>query len=295
MTTKPPLERVLPEGRPITRDDAEWITAMRRQMSPELSDATFVNLYLFRHVHGYRILDGPLPHIRGFGYDGTELVIPLFNQETAPAAVILEILGPTGWLYPFCQAEAEQLGDGFEASWDEADSDYVYASERLRSFQGLKIRRQQLRQFEVSHADGTVVREFGDDETLSAARKILNLWQQDVGGTGRETDFAACMEALDQQTRLGLFGLLVEVNRAPAGFVLASRLSARMAAIHFAKGLRRFPGIYPFMFRAFARANAGFDLINFEQDLGRPGFRQAKQSYQPVYLARKYRLRPRAD
>jgi len=296
MTTKPPVERslnALPEGRAITQDDAALIASKRSYISSELSDAAFVNLYLFQHVHGYRIHDGPLPYIRGLAYDGTELVIPFFDPKAVSSAELWEILGPAGWLYPFSQGEAERLADAFDANWTDSDSDYVYASERLQSFRGLKNRRQQLRQFEERHAEATVIHELGDEETLQTAREILYLWQQDLKSTGRETDFDACMQALDHQARLGLFGILVEVEHKPAGFVLASRLSARMAAIHFAKGLRRFAGIYPFMFRAFAQAHTCFEYINFEQDLGKPGFRQAKQSYQPIYLARKYRLRPK--
>jgi hypothetical protein len=297
MTTKLPVERSLnplSKGRVITQDDAEWIASKRSYISPELSDAAFVNLYLFQHVHGYQIHDGSLPYIRGLAYDGTELVIPFFNPKAVPNAELWEILGPAGWLYPFSQDEAERLFDEFDANWTDSDSDYIYASEQLQSFRGLKTRRQQLRQFEASHADATVIRELGAEETLRAAREVLYLWRQDVTSTGRTTDFDACMQALEHQACLGLFGLLVEVGREPAGFVLASRLSTRMAAIHFAKGQRRFAGIYPFMFRAFAQTHAYFEYINFEQDLGKPGFRQAKQSYQPIYLARKYRLRPRA-
>jgi hypothetical protein len=296
MTAKPQPEPAAmrePAGRPLALDDACFLASAVTALPRELSDSAFVNLFLFRHVHGYRIYDSPLPHIRGVAYDGAELVIPLFQLADVPMHILADILGEARWLYPFCQEEAERLGAAFDVSWSDADSDYVYSSETLRSFRGMKKRRQQLLHFEKNFGGHTTLRPLADDDSILAARKILDIWQQESQTAWAETDYSACAEALTHRTRLGLFGLLVEIDAQPAGFMLASALSTRMAAVHFAKGLHPFPGVYQFMFRAFARAHANFDLLNFEQDLGKPRFQQAKQSYRPIYLARKYRLRPK--
>jgi len=275
------------QGRPITLADAGWLRPA--PAARELSDCAFCNLFLFRHVHNYQVFETPLPHVRGSAYDGAELVIPLSGRAGEWAA----LLGETSWLYPFAQEEAEALSDRFISSWNEADSDYIYAAEQFRSFQGMKKRRQQLQHFEASFGAQAAVHELSDAESLHSARQILDLWQQESEAAWAETDYTACSEALTHRNPLALFGLVVEVNGAPAGFMLASALSPRMAAIHFAKGLHRFPGIYQFMFRAFAQRHEDFELLNFEQDLGNPRFRQAKQSYRPIHLARKYRLRPK--
>ena len=127
-----------------------------------------------------------------------------------------------------------------------------------------------------------------------AAALVLDQWLADVAKPWAATDYAACREAIGSRKALGLFGLIVFVGAAPGGFVLASEVAPDMAAIHFAKGLRSLDGIFPWMFRRFAQGHARYAWLNFEQDLGHPGFRQAKRSYRPARLQRKFRLRARA-
>jgi len=293
MSVKPALEQTLTAGRPIELGDLLALTRGREGLSAELSDSAFANLFLFRDVHGYRLHEATLPHVRGFAYDGTELIIPLFKLADVPYAALRGLVGEAGWLYPFCEVDAARHAETFDASWNDADSDYIYAAERMRSFQGLKKRRQQLLRFQEDFGPRATLRALTNDDALLAARQVLDGWQRESDTVWSETDYTACAEGLTHRARLGLFGLLVEVDNQPAGFMLASALSARMAAVHFAKGLGAFPGVYQFMFRAFARVHEKFEFLNFEQDLGKPRFRQAKQSYRPLYLARKYRLRPK--
>jgi hypothetical protein len=279
------------DGRPLRLEDAARIAEPLCAIAAGLSESVFANLFLFRNVHGYRLHEGPLPHITGRTYDGVATVLPLFDVRAADVSAVRRLLGADRWLYPFAESRAEDLGGDYAAAWNDDDSDYVYAADRMRSFDGLKTRRQQLRRFEGS--PGVSVRPLDDDAAAADAQAVLDRWQADVAKPWAATDYAACAEALAHRTVLGLSGLIVEVAGDPAGFVLASRISSDMAAIHFAKGLRRYDGVFPFMFRAFALEHPGLARLNFEQDLGNPRFRQTKRSYRPLYMARKFRLRPR--
>ncbi|HQO38800.1 MAG TPA: phosphatidylglycerol lysyltransferase domain-containing protein [Candidatus Omnitrophota bacterium] len=50
-------------------------------------------------------------------------------------------------------------------------------------------------------------------------------------------------------------------------------------------------GIYPTLFNEFLRREAAaYRYINMEQDLGVPGLRASKESYQPVRMTRKFTL-----
>jgi hypothetical protein len=71
--------------------------------------------------------------------------------------------------------------------------------------------------------------------------------------------------------------------------VVASRQGADTAVVHFAKADRTLEGVYPYLFSRFA-AGAGATWLNFEQDLGKPGLRQAKRALDPVRTLRKCRL-----
>lgn len=276
-------------GRPLRLEDAARVAAPLGDIAAGLSESVFANLFLFREVHGYRLHEGPLAHISGRTYDGAQVVLPLFEVQGADISALRRLLGADRWLYPFAERPAQALGDRYVSVWNDDDSDYVYDAERMRSFVGLKARRQQLRRFEG--ASSVSIRPLDDTAAAACAQTILDRWQADTAKPWAATDYAACAQALAQRNALGLFGLIVEVAGDPAGFVLASRISSDMAAVHFAKGLRRYDGVFPFMFRALAREHPDLARLNFEQDLGNPRFRQSKRSYRPLYMARKLRLR----
>jgi hypothetical protein len=55
--------------------------------------------------------------------------------------------------------------------------------------------------------------------------------------------------------------------------------------------MTRFKGVYQFMYNVFAKElGTEYEWVNFEQDLGIPELRQAKESYQPDKMAVKYRV-----
>jgi hypothetical protein len=278
-------------GRPLRLEDAAWIAPAARAALSPLSESAVAKLYLFRDVHGYRVVEGALPHVTGAAYDGQDVVLPLFDVVAAPLEAVREILGASRSLYPVDEARAAALAEHYEGGFSEADSDYVYDAARMRTLAGAKTRRLQAERFEA--AAGPRIELIDTPEADRAAAQVLDQWLADVAKPWAATDYAACREAIASRQALGLFGLIVHAGREPGGFVLASEIAPDMAAIHFAKGLRSLDGIFPYMFRRFAQAHTQYTWLNFEQDLGHPGFRQAKRSYRPARLQRKYRLRLR--
>ena len=62
-----------------------------------------------------------------------------------------------------------------------------------------------------------------------------------------------------------------------------------MACICVEKAFGEIPGIYQAINQLFLQnAFPGVRLVNREDDMGKPGLRQAKESYQPIGYARKY-------
>ena len=62
------------------------------------------------------------------------------------------------------------------------------------------------------------------------------------------------------------------------GFVLAQELQPGVFVMRFAKGLDSHVGIYPYMFQHFCRRfGRPVRWLNFEQDMGLPGFRRSKR------------------
>jgi hypothetical protein len=272
----------------LSLDDEAWFAAGAGQVSPHLSESAFSNLYLYRSVHHYERHDQPLPHVCGLTYDGVRCVLPLFDVGQASTSSLAEILRGADCLFPMTDAQAQRWQDRFRATALDDDSDYIFEGRRMAGLIGAKERRRQADHFQADQQPQFRDIVEGDDAAL---RTILSGWLQDVGRRRDATDTDICAEAIVLRARLGLFGLVVETRAGePAGFLLASALSPDMAAIHFAKGRRQFEGVFPAMFRAFARRWPDFRWINFEQDLGNPGFRQSKRAYSPAKLLRKNRL-----
>ena len=66
--------------------------------------------------------------------------------------------------------------------------------------------------------------------------------------------------------------------------------------MRFAKGLDSHVGIYPYMFQHFCRHfGRPVRWLNFEQDMGLPGFRRSKRSYGPAGLISKLRVALRGE
>ena len=61
--------------------------------------------------------------------------------------------------------------------------------------------------------------------------------------------------------------------------------------IHFEKGLDSYKGVYQAINQQFLANTSGFEIVNREQDMGSPGIRQAKESYNPVGFLKKYKVR----
>ena len=78
----------------------------------------------------------------------------------------------------------------------------------------------------------------------------------------------------------------IRIDGELAAFALWEPSGGGMAIVHFERALRRFKGLYQVVNQETARAirQAGFTLINREEDVGNPGLRQAKESYFPLRL-----------
>lgn len=87
-----------------------------------------------------------------------------------------------------------------------------------------------------------------------------------------------------------LLGGVLLVDSQVVAFTVAEPLTPDTLVVHFEKGMGYYKGINQAINREFLAAQAGFALVNREQDLGNAGLRQAKLSYNPVDFIRKYEL-----
>ncbi|MGE0388059.1 MAG: phosphatidylglycerol lysyltransferase domain-containing protein [Gammaproteobacteria bacterium] len=279
---------------PLRIEDAGALRAALAGLGHRLSEYCPANLVLFRAAHDYRTVESPARCIAGRTYDGVRHLMPLFDLAAHSPARLQALLAGHDCFYPIPEQTVQRLpGGAFRVAHVDADADYLYRAADLRAYAGTRLRKKRnlMRQFERDAAPRFVPL---DAARAGAARAVLDAWLAESGKAPAATDHGPCAEAIALRDTLGLQGWLAETGAGePAGFLLASRVWPDTLAVHFAKGLRRHPGVYQYLFNRFACAAApACEFINFEQDLGNPRFRHTKRSYAPVALLRKYRVFP---
>ena len=101
----------------------------------------------------------------------------------------------------------------------------------------------------------------------------------------------ALRRAFEHFENLGLEGLILYVGEQPVAVTMGSRLSEDTFDVHFEKAREDVQGAYGAINRAFARylreKYPSLRYLNREDDLGLPGLRKAKLSYNPAFLVEK--------
>jgi hypothetical protein len=272
------------------RDEGEGLTLAHREeidallaARPDLafSEASFANLFLFRGVHDYRFHRRPWPHIAGVTYDGVRHTMPLVALSPSRAEALL---ARAECLYPVDAAEVAELGPDWQSHYIADDSDYLFDTAALRRLP--KKKRQQAERLEQALMPALTLDAAGFEDLVLP---ILDQWLVEVGKPRQTTDYDICREAIAHAQVLGLQSAIVSIAGTPRGFLLGSGLPDGSVAVHFAKATRTIPGLYPWLFSRFAR-RCGRYRLNFEQDLGHAGLRQAKRALEPLRLLHKYRV-----
>lgn len=258
-----------------------------------ISEYSFANIYLFRENHDYEVLFiDDLLFIKGKSYDGKYYVMPVSDVNDIKRDCFDYLLKYVDFIFPIDEKWLVLFDTNkFIFEFRDGDTDYVYDINKLRTFSGKKLhsKRNLLHQFEKNY-DCDALPLFGDK--LIEAKEILEKWQEQSAQKKEDTDYNACMEALDLYDDLILCGFIYYVNRNPVGFIIGEELNKDCFALHFAKGLVEYKGIYQFMFNSFAKVLPDkYSFVNFEQDLDKENLRLAKKSYEPDLLVKKYRIR----
>lgn len=264
-----------------------------RAKNSYLSEYSFTNAYLFRNPHKYQVAvsDG-CTFLHGVTYDNKTYMMPVCPLEIIPTSKLIEMGSHVDFFFPI---QEEWLSffpeDKFSYTFLEGDSDYIYLTERLATMAGRKLakKRNLLKQYN----EGYKIEDY--ELTLDRfedAKYILDIWEKDIQSMDNHgTDYAETFEALEKMNEFNLRGMISYADNKPSGFVLGEELNDESFALHFAKGIREYKGIYQHLYNAFSqRMLPQYKYMNFEQDLGKDTLRQAKSTYYPDEMRKKYRV-----
>jgi hypothetical protein len=260
-----------------------------------VSEYSFANLYLFRAVHSYSVLFDEDIFIRGTAYDGTAFVMPTRDVRLMKRNLLDRMITACGMLFPVPEEWLAAFDPAaYAISFDDAESDYIHEIAELVGYRGNKLhaKKNQLNQFLARYRVQALPL---TNERLKDALAVLDAWQEESDEPPQKTDYAPCKEALSLYEELVLCGAIYYVDGGPAGFIIGEELGRAAFVLHFAKARRAFKGIYQYMYSQFAQIMPShYAVFNFEQDLGIETLRQAKASYRPERMVKKYRIRLRA-
>ena len=190
----------------------------------------------------------------------------------------------------------EQLFPGqFHYHHDRDSFDYIYAISDLATLKGKRFqkKRNHLNRFYATYPDATLspITDENTDRVLAMVEAWFTLRLQEDPFGDFEMERVAIDKALKNREKLGLEGLILENGGQILAMSLGSRLNENTFDIHFEKALDFADGAYAAINRGFAAhlMEKYPDLLwlNREDDLGLPGLRKAKESYNPSHMIEK--------
>ena len=274
--------------------DRNSLAPILRAKNSLLSEYSFTNAYLFRQPHKYEVaVIGQCTFLRGITYDGFTYMMPVCPLEIIPFEKILIMANYTDFFFPIQENQLHFFPEEyFEYSYSDGDSDYIYLTERLATMAGRKLakKRNLLKQYNENY---TVVDKPLTSKLFWDAKTVLDIWEEEINDSPNHgSDYKETLEALDKMDEFHLNGMISYADGNPAGFVLGEELNDETFVLHFAKGCRGYKGIFQHLYNSFAKSIVEkYKFINFEQDLGKESLRQAKSTYYPDEMMKKYRVR----
>ena len=296
-----------PDFEAVDLPHREEVGRVLASMERPISEWSFSNLYLFREAHAYRVSRwGGLLFVLGQGYDGVPFAFPPWGRGEVEegARLLCDRLvreGGAPLLFPVPRAMAEEhfAGPAWRAEADRDQADYIYKVEELAELSGKKFhkRRNRLEKFLRETLGEIRYAPFGDEHDAQCEVLAMGWCDERCSverpSTYRETQ--AAVEAVRRRKDLGLSGGVIVHEGKVAAFCLGEPLDDETFVVHFEKAEPGREGLSQLINREFCRLGLqSYRYVNREQDLGDEGLRRAKESYHPVSLAEKYRVRPAA-
>jgi|WetSurMetagenome_2_1015567.scaffolds.fasta_scaffold46402_3 uncharacterized protein len=292
-----------PEFKTLELKDKDVFQKFLKLYKPETSELTFTNLFVWRSHYKFQwslykdwliILSsegeygtfamepvGPSPRD-----DVTRMLLEWMGEEKkevnprierADERIVSEIEGAKGMII-------EPTRDHF---------DYVYIRDDLVQLAGNKYRskrnhiNQLLRTYSYRYSELT-------SEHIQDCIELQDRWcemkrcEDDLDLLG---EWDAVKEILNSYESLDVQGGVITIENKVMAFTIGQMLNDDTAVVHIEKADPEIPGLYPVINQQFCEISwQDVRYINREQDLGMPGLREAKLSYYPDHLVKKFRI-----
>ncbi|MEA5026753.1 MAG: phosphatidylglycerol lysyltransferase domain-containing protein [Erysipelotrichaceae bacterium] len=168
--------------------------------------------------------------------------------------------------------------------------DYVYETEKLRTFSGKKLqkKRNNLNAFYNEYGERFTY-EIIDQSNIEDCRDYLDDWREDYYDEYLVHESAGIERLFDNWNQLPVYGGLIRIDGCVRSFIIGSKLSSRMGQINVEKADEKIRGLYQAILKEFLLRNfMDLPYLNREDDMGKDNLRQAKMAYNPVFMIEKF-------
>jgi len=292
-----------PEFKTLELLDKEIFREFFKEYKPKISELTFTNLFVWRTHYKFQwsIYNDWLVIVSLEGEFGTYAMEPVGpSPRDEVTRVVLE------WMREEKKEKNPRIERADERTVSEIEGvqgiiieptrdhfDYVYLREDLVNLAGNKYRskrnhiNQLLRTYSYQYSD-LAPDHIQDCIELQEKWCILRRCEDDMNLLG---EWDAVKEILSSYESLDVQGGVVTIENKVMAFTIGQMLNDDTAVVHIEKADPEIPGLYPVINQQFCENNwKDVRFINREQDLGMPGLREAKLSYYPDHMVKKFRI-----
>lgn len=283
--------------------DSEWIHHLTELNKCMGSDTSYANLFFLRNKYNIEISfykDCLLRHYHGTG-SRLGYGFPIGGNDMAEiVGVLRQDARQREEPFAFCLVTEEQKAvlehwfpGRFTYTENRNDADYIYLQSDLAFLKGKKYHKKKnhVSRFQRKYNDHCfrVINEYNKDD----AWRVAVAWHRNHKGhssTAQNLELEAIREALYYFEDLQLKGGILYVFCEPVAMTIASPISPHICDIHFEKALESYAvnGAYAVINQKCASLLTEYTYLNREEDIGLPGLRDAKSSYHPAILLKKY-------
>lgn len=280
----------------ISVEDKELFDKKAAESGYGGTETNFTDMFCWGRHSGFYVAkkDGFL-YLRGKGKNGYFYFPPLGNGDFKKALeniiddaeqdnTAFRIISITETV----KKRMEDTGLEFSFTENRDAADYIYRREMLAALSGKKYHSKKnfVNRFKKLFPEYTV--EILNFENREECLKLNEQWcrENELGLKNSCGDRCALKTAFENYDRLGLFGILLRVDRKVAAFTAGSPMGKNIFVTHFEKALEEYPGAYQTVNRELALRLTDYEFINREEDMGKEGLRKAKLSYHPELLVK---------
>jgi hypothetical protein len=275
--------------------DAEFISLRLAEHPSPVCELNFPNILIWKNSERprYAVHQGNLCLLFEPAFEAPFFLPPVGAEKLEQTVAACLTMAPRLARVP--EDFARMYGSCLRVEEDRDNFDYVYRTDELIGLRGKKYdgKRNRIKKFESTFAHEYERMTCGH---IEACRRLFQDWFGDKGDGSpyMEAERDAILEALARFGDLDFKGGIVKVNGQVEAFTIGTKLEPETALIQIEIANPNLPGLAQWINREFLRHEwADCRFINREQDMGLPGLRRAKMSYQPDHLVKKYSLWPR--